>query len=85
MPIELLLSFLLAAFTQSPVESFALEGAPAALRILHTADGQGEIFPCRRALKRVSPAFCRSTLSRIRPGSRYLRYRGDTPGSPDGP
>ena len=32
MPMVLLLSLLLAAFTQSPVESFALEGAPATLR-----------------------------------------------------
>jgi hypothetical protein len=42
----LLLPLFLAVLVQSPVESFALEGAPSALRILHTADGQGEIFPC---------------------------------------
>lgn len=46
MPGMLLLSFLFAVFAQPPVESLALEGVPAALRILHTSDGQGEIFPC---------------------------------------
>lgn len=42
----LLLSFLLAASNPSPAENPALAGAPAALRILHTSDGRGEIFPC---------------------------------------
>jgi len=37
------------------------------------------------ALKRVSAAFCRSTLTRTRPVLGYPRYIGDTPGSPDGP
>jgi len=46
MPGMLLLTILFAVFSQPPVESLALEGAPAALRILHTADAQGEIFPC---------------------------------------
>jgi hypothetical protein len=42
----LLLPLFLAVLVLSPAESCAAMDSPAALRILHTADGQGEIFPC---------------------------------------
>ena len=42
----LLLPLFLAGLVQSPAESCAAMDSPAALRILHTADGRGEIFPC---------------------------------------
>jgi hypothetical protein len=42
----LLLPLFLAVIVLSPAESCAAMDSPAALRILHTADGQGEIFPC---------------------------------------
>jgi hypothetical protein len=41
----LLLPLFLAVLVQSPAESCAAMESPAILRILHTADGQGEIFP----------------------------------------
>jgi hypothetical protein len=46
MRILLLLPLFLAVLVQSPAVSFAEMDSPAVLRILHTADGQGEIFPC---------------------------------------
>jgi len=42
----LLLPLFLAALVQPPAESGAAMVSPAVGRILHTADGQGEIFPC---------------------------------------
>jgi hypothetical protein len=42
----LLLPLFLAVLVQSPAESCAAMESPAELRILHTADGQGEVFPC---------------------------------------
>jgi len=42
----LLLPVFLAVLVQSSAESLAAMDSPATLRILHTTDGQGEIFPC---------------------------------------
>ena len=42
----LLLPLFPAVLVQSPAESCAAMESPAELRILHTADGQGEVFPC---------------------------------------
>jgi hypothetical protein len=42
----LLLPLFLAALVLSPAESCAAMDSPAALRVLHTTDGRGEIFPC---------------------------------------